>query len=343
VHLGDYIYEKGDSPGDKPSNDVRPLNSGTCVTLDEYRARYALGKTDADLQAAHAIAPWIVTWDDHEVGNDYAGAIAEDPEQEPPAKFLIRRAAAYQAYYEHMPLRRRSLPAGPDMLLYRRLNYGQLASFNVLDTRQYRTDQPCGVKNGPPCPQVYDPAATMMGDRQRDWLFTGLDQSEARWNILAQQVLMGRVDFAPGPDVRLALDKWEGYEFERRNLLRRFRDHHVTNPLVLSGDIHKNWANELTTDFDDPDAPPVAVELVGTSITSNGDGEDQPDYVKTLMAENPFVKYYNAERGYVRCEVTSDRWLADYRTVPYVSRRGAPINTRASFVVESGRPRLNRL
>ena len=339
-HLGDYIYESHDSSSPVP---IRPHHTGVCMTLDQYRARYALGKTDPDLQAAHAVAPWIVTWDDHEVSNDYADAISQDPEEEPPREFLIRHAAAYQAYYEHMPLRRRSLPDGPDMLLYRRLNYGQLASFNVLDTRQYRTDQPCGVKSGPPCPGVYDSAATIMGHQQRAWLVDGLDYSKAGWNILAQQVLMGRVDFTPGPDVKIALDKWSGYEFERRNLLRNLRDHPVANPLFLSGDIHTNWANDLTTDFDSPDAPSVAVELVCTSVTSNGDGVDKPDYTDALLKENPFVKYHNSERGYVRCEVTPDKCLADFRTVPYVSRRGAPIQTRASFQIDSGDPKLQRI
>jgi len=335
VHLGDYIYEKAD---DKRA--IRPHRLPLAETLDTYRARYAVYKTDPALQAAHAMAPWIVTWDDHEVSNDYAGAVAEHPDEYPAARFLLRRAAAYQAYYEHMPLRRSALPAGPDMLLYRRLEFGRLASFHVLDTRQYRSDQ-VGDDLQPPSPALLDPARTLLGDRQRQWLLDGLDRSPATWNALAQQIMMARVDFKPGPDEEVAMDKWSGYEAERRRVLRHFHDHRTANPVVLTGDIHSNWANEIPAEADQPDAPPAAVEFVGTSISSGGDGGERADHAAALRAENPFVKFYNSERGYVRCEVTPAMWRTDYRTVPYVSRPGAPLLTRASFIVESGRSRLH--
>lgn len=337
VHLGDYIYEKGSD--DKA---VRPFDQPEIFTLDDYRARYALYKTDPALQAAHTMAPWIVTWDDHEVSNNYAAAIPGNQERMTAAEFLLRRAAGYQAYYEHMPLRRSALPSGPDMLLYRRLEFGRLASFHVLDTRQYRTDQPEGDGVKPPGPAVFDPAGTIMGDRQRAWLFDGLTRSSAAWNVLAQQVMVARVDHTPGSGETFPMDKWAGYEFERRRLLRHFRDAGVANPVVLTGDVHNNWANELVTDFDHPDSPSVATEFVGTSITSGGDGAEKREDTDAMLAENPFVKFFNNERGYVRCEITPGAWRTDYRTVPYVSRPGAPLHTRASFVVESGRPRLNR-
>ncbi len=337
-HLGDYIYEKEDS-----SQAVRPHHQPECTTLDGYRARYAVGKCDPHLQAAHASAPWIVTWDDHEVNNDYANAVSEPANRYTAEEFLVRRAAAYQAYYEHMPLRRSSLPSGADMLIYRRFNFGQLAEFSVLDTRQYRTDQPCGGDTVPPCDGELDPAATIMGSRQRDWLFNGLNQSTAGWNVLAQQVQMARVDFTAGPDLSIDMDKWAGYEQERRLLLRRFRDQPVENAVVLTGDSHENWANELVPHFDDPKAKPVAVELMGTSISSGGDGEDKPEYLESLLADNPFIKYHNNERGYVHCEITPDSWRTDFRTVPYISRPDAPVLTRASFMIESGHSKLNRL
>ncbi|MBL9206538.1 MAG: alkaline phosphatase D family protein [Opitutaceae bacterium] len=338
LHLGDYIYEKADGKGA-----VRTHGTPEIFTLDDYRARYAVYKSDPALQAAHAIAPWIVTWDDHEVSNNYAGSIPENPEATTTADFLRRRAAGYQAYYEHMPLRRSALPHGPDLLLYRRLGYGTLASFHVLDTRQYRTDQPQddGVK--PVGPVLLDPKGTIMGDRQRDWLFRGLEQSPAVWNSLAQQVMVARVDREPGPGVAVSMDKWSGYEYERRRLLAHLRDRKVNNPVVLTGDIHTHWANEIPADPDRADDPSVATEFVGTSISSSGDGEAKPRYLDSLMAENPGVKFHNSHRGYVRCEVTPTSWRADFRTVPYVSRRGAPLETPASFVVESGRPRLNRV
>lgn len=337
VHLGDYIYEKGDGAGA-----VRPHGTKELFTLDDYRARYARYKSDPALQAAHAMAPWIATWDDHEVSNNYAGAIAEHPDRTTTEAFLQRRAAGYQAYFEHLPLRRTALPRGPDMLLYRSLAFGRLANFHVLDTRQYRTDQPQGDGLKPASPVLLDPQGTIMGDRQRAWLFAGLERSPAVWNALAQQVMVARVDRAPGPEVVVSMDKWSGYEFERRRLLAHLRDKRIANPVVLAGDIHNHWANELPVDPDRPDSPSVATEFVGTSITSGGDGEDKPSYLASLQAENPFVKYHNNERGYVRCEVTPQRWKTEFKTVPFVTRRGAPLATRATFVVEAGRAQLNR-
>lgn len=136
-HLGDYIYENSGV-----REQVRFHTYTELATLQDYRNRLALYKTDPDLQAAHAAFPWVVTWDDHEVDNDYAGKISEN--NDPEAAFLQRRAAAYQAYYEHLPLRRSSMPRGPDAEIYRSLPFGRLARFYILDTRQYRTDQPCG-------------------------------------------------------------------------------------------------------------------------------------------------------------------------------------------------------
>ncbi|MBL9214896.1 MAG: alkaline phosphatase D family protein [Opitutaceae bacterium] len=338
-HLGDYIYEKGNEEGG-----ARSHGQAQVFTLDEYRARYAVYKTDPALQAMHAAVPWIVTWDDHEVNNDYAGNIPETKAKMTTERFLLRRAAGYQAYFEHMPLRRTALPTGPDMLLYRRLAFGRLASFNVLDTRQYRShglfhDQ----KAAPADPGQLDPARTIMGARQRDWLFDGLDRSASAWNVLAQQVMVARPDLAAGDGTRYMMDKWPGFEFERRRLLRHLQEHQVANPVVLTGDVHQNWANELPLDPDKPGSPSVGTEFVGTSISSSGDGEATPARTNDLYAENPFVKFFNTERGYVRCEVTPKDWRSDYRTVPYVSRRNAPLQTRASFVVESGRPVLNRV
>lgn len=338
VHLGDYIYEKGD--GD---NAVRPHRTPEIFTLDDYRRRYAVYKSDLHLQAAHALAPWLVTWDDHEVSNNYAGAMPEHPDRISPEDFLRRRAAGYQAYFEHMPLRRRARPQGPDLPLHRRVDFGQLACFHVLDTRQYRTDQPQGDGLKPPAPALLDPAGTLLGAEQREWLFAGLVQSSAAWNVLAQQVMMARVDLTAGPEVGLPMDKWSGYEYERGQLLRHFTEARVNNPVVITGDIHCNWANELGPDFENPAAPSAAVEFVGTSISSGGDGGDHGKYKPAdLQAENPGVKFFNNERGYVSCEVTPGQWRTDYRTVPYVSRPGAPLQTRATFVVESGRPQLQR-
>ncbi len=336
VHLGDYIYEGGAAAGA-----LRQHVTGPCTTLEHYRLRYSQYKTDPALQRAHAIAPWIVTWDDHEVANNYANDhIAQAT---PRDEFLRRRAAAYQAYFENMPLRRSALPHGPDMLLYRSLSFGRLANFHVLDTRQYRTPQPQGDGNKPPNPVLLDPKGTLMGDKQRDWLFSGLESSTATWNVLAQQIAVARLDTRPGPAIGYSMDQWPGYEFERRRLLRHFVDRKIKNPVVITGDIHSNWANELIADFDELDSRTVATEFIGTSISTGGNGAEKSKNTDQLLAENPFVKFFNAERGYVRCEITPQQWRTDYRTIPFVTKPDAPLNTRATFVVESGQARLNRV
>ena len=171
----------------------------------------------------------------------------------------------------------------------------------------------------------------------------GLENSPATWNVLAQQVMMARVDRKVGEEVTHSMDQWPGYEMERRKLLKFFHDRKISNPVVLTGDIHTNWANELIADFDGLDSRSVATEFVGTSISSGGDGANEPGNLAGLLAENPFVKFHNAERGYVSCRVTSDQWQTHYRTVPYVSRPGAPLNTRASFAVNVGQARLLQL
>jgi alkaline phosphatase D len=335
-HLGDYIYEG-------PGRDELPRKHHglELATLHDYRTRYAQYKLDPDLQAAHSAFPWIVTTDDHEVDNNYAGAISEH--DDPREAFLQRRAAAYQAYYEHMPLRRTSVPMGPGIQLYRRFGYGTLASFFVLDTRQYRTDQACGDGLKAPCPGQSDPAATLLGAEQERWLFDGLARSKAAWNVLPQQVMMAKVDQAPGPDERYSMDQWSGYDAGRTRLLEFLASRRPANPVVLTGDIHSNWVNDLKVDFRAAASPAVATEFVGTSITSGGDGMDQAARIPDVLAENRFVKFQNSQRGYVSCAVTREAWHADYQVLDYVARAGAPRRTRASFKVASGRPGAERL
>ncbi len=334
VHLGDYIYE-----GEGRDKLVRKHTHAEASTLLSYRNRHAQYKTDPALQAMHAAVPWLVTWDDHEVGNNYAGDVSGQPDVTR-ENFLLRRAAAYQAYYEHMPLRRSTMPKGPDMLLYRKVGYGRLTDFHVLDTRQYRSDQPCGDGKKPQCDEAFDPNATMMGAIQRDWLFENLAKSPATWNVLAQQVMMARADRTAGAELGYSMDQWAGCEMERRKVLKYFNDQRISNPVVLTGDIHSNWANNLIADFDDLDSKVVATEFVGTSISSAGDGDVKPKTQDSIYAENPFVKFFNTERGYVSCEITPQRWETKYQGVEYVTRPGAPLVTRAKYVVESGKPGL---
>jgi alkaline phosphatase D len=331
IHLGDYIYEGGAQTGR-----ARVHNSPEIKSLADYRNRYALYKLDPALQQTHALFPWIVTWDDHEVDNNYAGDKAEDGASR--EAFLERRASAYQAYYEHMPLRRASLPKGSSLLLYRRLRFGGLAEFSVLDTRQYRSDQPCGDGNKAQCVEALSAEQTMLGAEQERWFFRGLDESKARWNVITQQVMMAKVDRMAGAEQRFAMDQWSGYEQPRNRVIEYLSTRRPSNPVVITGDIHSNWVADLKTKWFEPNAPAVGTEFVGTSLTSGGDGAESMPAVEAYLPENPHVHFYNNQRGYVRCTVTPDRWQSDYRVVPYVSKPGAPIQTRASFVVENGRP-----
>ncbi|HEY0698512.1 MAG TPA: alkaline phosphatase D family protein [Micromonospora sp.] len=273
--------------------------------------------------------PWAVTWDDHEVENNYADGTSEDPKQSQES-FRQRRAAAYQAYYEPMPLRRMSIPQGPDIRLYRRLRYGSLADFNILDGRQYRSDQvPTGLDN---------PSRTMLGSAQEQWLLDGLAASTARWNVLGNQTVIAEADRDPGPGKRLSDDNWNGYPAARQRLFDGVVERGVQNMVVVTGDAYCGMVAELKQNFDDQSSRTVGVEFLGTSISSGGNGADMDARGTDWLASNPHMRFYNARRGYVRCQLDHQRWRTDYRVVPYVTDPGAPVSTRASFVVESGRP-----
>ena len=331
IHLGDYIYESAGAD-DRPRKHL----GGELHTLEDYRRRYAQYRLDPDLQAAHQAVPWVVTWDDHEFDNNYASDIPEEKGPMPRDEFLARRAAAYQAYYEHMPLRRAAIPNGPNMQIYRRIVFGNLAQFDVLDTRQYRSDQPCGDGNKPPCEGVFGSDATIMGAAQEKWLFDGLGRSQALWNVIAQQVMVAPLDRVPGGDKVLSMDKWGAYDASLKRFMRFLDEGNPSNPVVLTGDIHNNWVNDLHLDFADPRSKIVATELVGTSIASGGDGSDQREDTDGVLRDNPFVRFFNNQRGYVRCSLSKSECRADYRVMDFVERPGGAISTRASFVVEDG-------
>jgi alkaline phosphatase D len=335
LHLGDYLYET--APGD----DQPRRHTGPAPTdLASYRLRHALYRTDPDLQAAHAALPFVVTWDDHEVENDYADDQSE--RFDPPAAFRRRRAAAYQAYWEHLPLRRRSRPHGPAAQLYRRLRFGDLAELAILDTRQYRDDQPCdtnGVGRGQDvagCAERLDPRRSLLGSGQRRWLLAGLDRSGARWNVLAQQLLLAELELQPGPGRAYGSDGWDGYAADRTRILQFLQARRPSNPIVLGGDMHSFWVNDLKLNNHQPSAAVLASEFVGTSISSSG-----PLYelYRGYLPDNPHVRFFESRwRGYLRCKVDHRRWRTDLRVVETVQRPGAPVRTLASFVVENGRP-----
>jgi alkaline phosphatase D len=335
VHLGDYIYEDWMGPTGGVRNVSVPGQIRREPTrLSEYRLRHAIYRTDPDLQQAHRRFPWVVTWDDHEVENDYAGS---DPESPPVERFLERRAAAYQAYYEHLPLRQAALPQGPDALLYRRITYGNVAELSVLDTRQYRSAPPCGRGEQPRCAAALDPATTMTGPAQERWLLEGLSASQARWNVIAQGVMMGELDHLAGPGEIFWQDAWDGYPAARARILQHVASRGIRNPVVITGDWHSTFVNDLKLDFKDPASPVVATEFVGTSISSNGDAIVYGPYYGPMVPENPHIKFFDGDRrGYVLCTLTPEQWRTDLRMVTTVSRRDAPAYTLASFVVEDG-------
>jgi alkaline phosphatase D len=237
-----------------------------------------------------------------------------------------------------MPVRKSLLPRGPDLLAYRRLAVGELMTLNVLDTRLFRSDQPCGDGVKAECREALDPNRTMLGDTQERWLYDGFQTARARWTVLGQQVMVMRYDRDPDPAVFAAsMDKWDGAVAARDRLFAAVEAAKLPNLIVLTGDIHNHWAGELKQNFDDPGSVTLGVEFVATSISSGGDGFDTNDAFQAGLAHNPHVKFFNNQRGYVRHVVTPERWQADFQVLDRVSGRDGQVSTRKSFVVEHGR------
>jgi alkaline phosphatase D len=339
LFLGDYIYE-GDARGDRVRDYAR---RGWAFSLADYRDRYAQYKTDKDLQSSHAAFPWIVMWDDHEVENNYSGGIdLADPKNK---QAVFERTNAYQAYYEHLPIRG-PRPTGPDLKLYRSLTFGDLATFHVLDTRQYRSlEVPlCAEKDEAPsgyCPASLDPKRTILGAEQRAWAVSGLASSKAAWNLVAQSVRFAQQDSSPDPVMRRfgGVDNWMGYVADRQILIEQFAK--TRNPVVLSGDSHVDFVYDIKKDFNDPASPTVATELLGTSISSEGD----PFIPQTQFdgsSKNPQLHFFDNHRGYIRCTVERGRLTADFRAVSTVTAPVATVSTIATFIVDDGKPGAHR-
>lgn len=333
-HLGDYIYEYASGRNGKVRTHLGP----EIESLGDYRVRYSQYRSDPLLHQMHAKCPWFLTWDDHEFDNNCAGDISEESQVDP-VEYLLRRANAYQVYYEMMPLRPRSLPQGPHMQIYRQASFGRLADFFVLDTRQYRTDQPNGDKKSPLNDAALARKNSLLGSRQRNWLQSGLISSDSTWNILAQQVMMGMVGFTQkeGP-LAYSMDQWPGCAYERMGLMKFLEERRVPNPVVLTGDIHSNWVNNLRVDDRNTETPVIATEFVGTSISSGGNGVQKRKGHAELLSNNPCVQFQNSERGYVRCTVSPQKWTSEYMVVDDVTKPGGHVSPRAAFVVEAGTP-----
>lgn len=344
LFLGDYIYEYVDM---RPGVVRRHSEGLECISLPSYRNRYAQYKLDPDLQRLHAEIPALMTWDDHEVQNDYAADLS--PSFIPRELFLQRRAAAYQAFYEHMPLRpSRSRPIGPSMRVYDRFAFGDLVEISMLDGRQYRSAEACygpppqrggtHLENDRSCPERADPARSMLGMTQEAWLFDGLSRSQARWNVIGQDVLMAQFRQKRAGDAQPAFstDDWDGYPACRARLLRHIETHKVRNVMVASGDIHSFFVNDLKPDFDDPRSPVVASEFVGTSISSWG---VPYDLFAASLPDNPHVHFFDSRpRGYVLVDVAPERLTVKLQAVYDAAKREATRTTLRSYVVEDGHP-----
>jgi alkaline phosphatase D len=355
LFLGDYIYES--AGGNQP---VRVPTGGVVRSLSDYRQRYALYKSDPDLQAMHAACPWLVTWDDHEVENDYFGLDTD-------AAFLSRRAAAYQAFYEHMPLRPRVLPqvlaslsSGAEMRVYGQWQFGQLAQISLLDSRQYRDAQVCtragkkGSSTFDPntCQDWANPKRSLLGQAQEQWLTqhlkqAGQQQDEQRtranqsWTVLAQQSLFGpRATPAPQQGTRLWNDSWDGYAPARKRLTQALQNSQAPNPVILGGDIHENWVGHVLADYANAKSEKIGVEFCGTSITSrSGIG----DRAAQLLSNNPHFTYANGlKKGYGVVEFTPNRLTTSLRAVDALQAKDAPLETLANFVVEAGRSQVEQ-
>jgi alkaline phosphatase D len=342
--LGDYFYEGGPRYDPPLSAIVRTHVGHRCHTLRDYRRRHAQYKTDPDLQAAHAAAPWLVVPDDHEVENNWAGDHASRPQDQ--HRFIQMRAAAYRAYWEHMPLRRASRPNGSHMQLFRRVNWGALATFHLLDTRQFRDAQACGSGVQPLCAPSPDPARTMLGSAQEAWLAEALGASTARWDILAQQVMFtpvtrnfnGQGVLMP-PDT-VNVDSWDGYPAARDRLLNSVRAGNVRNFVVLTGDVHKHWAADIPGLIE---GFPIGAELVTSSVTSSGDGEPEPRWVTDALRSHPNLHYYDGRRGWIGGHLSPERLRADYHVVQRVSTPFWPDAVAATFEVLDGLPGMHRV
>ncbi|TFY96733.1 alkaline phosphatase D family protein [Ramlibacter rhizophilus] len=348
MFLGDYIYEYPNATAA-----IRNFPTlGLVHTLDDYRRRHALHRSDAALQAMHAACPWLVTWDDHEVQNDYAGLVAGDSRPlglNASASFLDRRNAAYQAWYEHMPVRASALARAAsgalEVQVPQHLRFGRLADLLVLDTRQWRDRQACrppsdpgGLVDPATCEALRDPARTLLGAAQERWLDARLSGSVGRWTVMGQQTLFGKRDNLPGPGERLWNDGWDGYPAARRRVIESLQRHQVGNPVVLGGDVHENWVGHIKADYERPESAAIGVEFCGTSITSRAGGAAR---VPQRLAENPhFVFADGLRRGYGVCEFTPAALSTTLRVVQDVGDPATGIETLARFEVAAGRPQI---
>jgi len=350
LHLGDYIYEAPSSSPAAVKQIVRDVPFDVPKTLGDYRRVHAHYKTDPAIQAAHGAFPWVMTWDDHEVENDYTSSTSQGRLER--AALLQQRAAAYQAYWEHMPLRLAQRPLGPDALMYRRFAFGDLIDLIMLDERQYRSALPCPPPAPRPdrsrrvaiddCPDAFDPKRTMLGQDQEQWLAKCLSEpARSRWSMIGQQML-----FAPHLsklESKLAIrtDGWDGYAAPHQRMLDMIAARPQRDTLVVGGDIHAFIASDVPAKRNDLGSQAIAAHVVIGPVSSRlGDHAS----LEASRPENPHIKFADARRhGYTRCTVTRDRTLFEFRAVDDVKDANSGIATIAAFETEWGKAGIRQI
>jgi alkaline phosphatase D len=352
LFLGDYIYEYV-MPSRPPATPLaRTHTLRLAENLQDFRDRYALYKTDPHLQAMHAACPWVVSWDDHEVQNDYAGLFGTGSE----ASFLQRRQGGYQAFYENMPLRASVLVQGLQRLgsndavrVHSRTSYGRLATFHMMDTRQFRDLEACrvpgeragGAISNATCPARADPRRTLLGTAQEQWLDEGMAQDGAggrtRWSVLAQQTIFSQRNYKAAPEESFNPNTWDGYPAARQRVLDALQARAPRNAVFLGGDIHQNYVCQVHADFARPNSPVIASEFCGTSLSSaSGVAQSTTDAIR---AKNPHILLARSDqRGYVIADVTPTEWTTSLRVLDDVSKENSGVSTLARFVVKDRRP-----
>lgn len=346
-HYGDYIYEGpggtgGGSETGGPRTMARQHVGQEIYSLADYRRRYAQYKMDADLQAAHAAAPFVMSYDDHEVDNDWASAYDQDGV--PKHIFELRKFAALQAWYENLPVRIAQFPRAGQVKLYRHLDYGNLFRMHVLDTRAYRSQQLCDRRNKNPCRAQDDATSTMLGQAQEAWLGKSLDNS-AHWNFVAQQIMFSPYDFRKeGADEPwTSSDDWVGYPAARQRFKKAISDRGLTNVVIGTGNSHRHIVAHVPANEAEPEGPAVAVEFMSSSISSSGDSDVGWTGKEATMENNPHMMMMELQRGYQVYDVTPDLWTTRVMAMEYVGRPGGKIKALAKYAVSPAKPLIERV
>ena len=338
VHLGDYIYETG-------GGRIRPYPVSEAITLADYRALYAQFRLDQDLQDAHAQFPWLVIWDDHEVVNDWGpdhflpsslnAAISHE-------QYLQRKDAAIRAFFEYMPLRLSRMDPRMQERIYDQTVIGDLAELNRLDVRSFRARPACALDDRnhfEPCAESRDTSRSLLGASQEEWLSQSLGKSNSVWNFLLQATVMAPLDVRAGPEIRHEADGWDNYEASRNRVADLIVDKRIPDVVSLGGNIHAFYAGVMFQRQEAGPRRPILTEIVTTSVTASGGGEERYRDIHGRRQENPAIQYFdNRDRGYSLLSVTPASISAQLRAVEDVRRPGSPVRTLQTLNIQRGCP-----